>query len=64
MGGVWERIVKSVKSVLRQLVGNRLLDDEQLLTFMAEVEKILNDRPLTRMGSDPRDAWQTVEHRS
>ena len=55
MGGVWERIVKSVKNVLRQLVGNRLLNDEELLTFMAEVEKILNDRPLTRMGSDARD---------
>ena len=55
MGGVWERIIKSVKGILRQLVGNRLLNDEELLTFMAEVEKILNDRPLTRMGSDPRD---------
>ena len=55
MGGVWERIVKSVKGILRQLVGNRLLNDEELLTFMTEVEKILNDRPLTRMGSDPRD---------
>ena len=49
MGGVWERIVKSVKNVLTQLVGNRLLNDEQLLTFMSEVEKILNDRPLTRI---------------
>ena len=55
MGGVWERIVKSVKGVLAQLVGNRLLTDEQLLTFMSEVEKVLNDRPLTRLGSDPRD---------
>ena len=55
MGGVWKRIVKSVKGILKQLVGNRLLNDEELLTFMSEVEKILNDRPLTRMGSDPRD---------
>ena len=56
MGGIWERLIKSVKGILLQLVGNRLLNDEELLTFMSEVEKILNDRPLTRMGSDARDA--------
>ena len=55
MGGVWERLIRSVKSLLRQLVQDRLLDDEELVSFMAEVEKIMNDRPLTRMGSDPRD---------
>ena len=55
MGGVWERLVRSVKKLLKHLVGERLLDDEELVSFMCEAEKILNDRPLTRMGSDPRD---------
>jgi hypothetical protein len=55
MGGVWERLVRSVKQILRHLVGSRLLNDEELVSFMCEAEKILNDRPLTRMGSDPRD---------
>ena len=55
MGGVWERLVRSVKGLLRHLVGERLLNDEELLSFLCEVEKILNDRPLTRMGSDARD---------
>ena len=56
MGGVWERLIRSVKKLLRHLVGERLLNDEELVSFLCEVEKILNDRPLTRMGSDPRDA--------
>ena len=56
MGGVWERLVRSVKKLLRHLVGERLLNDEELVSFLCEAEKILNDRPLTRMGSDPRDA--------
>ena len=56
MGGVWERIIQSVKSTLRVLITDRLLTDEELLSFLAEVEKVLNDRPLTRMGSDPNDA--------
>jgi transposase InsO family protein len=55
MGGVWERLVRSVKQILRHLVGSRLLNDEELVSFMCEAERILNDRPLTRMGSDPRD---------
>ena len=55
MGGVWERLIRSVKDLLRQLVQDRLLTDEELLSFMCEVERIMNDRPLTRMGDDPRD---------
>ena len=55
MGGAWERLIRSVKDILRHLVGDRLLTDEELLSFMCEVEKIMNDRPLTRMGSDVRD---------
>ena len=55
MGGVWERMVRSVKELLRHLVGDRLLTDEELQSFMCEAENILNDRPLTRMGSDARD---------
>ena len=55
MGGVWERLVRSVKTTLMALVTDRLLTDEELLSYLAEVEKVLNDRPLTKMGSDSRD---------
>ena len=56
MGGIWERLVRSVKTVLKSLIKQDLLTDEQLTTFMCEVEKILNDRPLTVVSSDSRDA--------
>ena len=56
MGGVWERLVRSVKTVLKSLVKQELLTDEQLVSFVCEVEKVLNDRPLTVVSSDPRDA--------
>ena len=56
MGGAWKRLIRSVKDVLKHLIGERLLNDEELVSFLCEAEKILNDRPLTRMGSDPRDA--------
>ena len=56
MGGAWERIVSSVKQVLKGLITRRLLSDEELKTFFAEAAKVLNDRPLTRMHTDVRDS--------
>ena len=55
MGGVWERMIRSVRKLLKALTGEQLISDETLLTLMAEVEKILNDRPLTTLSSDSRD---------
>ena len=56
MGGVWERIVRCVKNVLKSLVKEQLLSDESLLTFVTEVERILNDRPITPLSTDVRDS--------
>ena len=49
MGGVWERLIRTVRSVLSSLL-NQLgtqLDDETLRTLMTETENIVNSRPLT-----------------
>ncbi|KAL5022237.1 hypothetical protein ScPMuIL_001392 [Solemya velum] len=55
MGGVWERLIRSVRQILRVMLKEQLVSDETLLTVMAEVEKILNDRPLTFVSDDPDD---------
>ena len=55
MGGVWERIVRSVKQVLTGLMQDRVLTDPQLYTLLTEVESILNTRPLTRASDDVND---------
>jgi hypothetical protein len=49
MGGVWERQIRTVKSVLCSLLKScpRKLDEESLRTFLAEAESIVNSRPLT-----------------
>ena len=48
-GGVWERQIRSVRSVLSSLLESNgaQLNDESLRTLMCEVEAILNSRPLT-----------------
>ena len=48
-GGVWERQIRTVRSVLFSLLASNgsQLDDESLRTLMCEVESIVNSRPLT-----------------
>ena len=55
MGGVWERVIRSVKRVLNALLRSQTMDDEGLQTLMCEVEAILNGRPLTKVSDDPYD---------
>ena len=54
-GGVWERIVRSCKRAIQAIVGKQTLTDEVLLTVMAEVESLLNSRPLTHVSTHLSD---------
>ena len=57
MGGVWERQIRSARSILASLLKNHgtCLKDESLHTLMTEVEAIVNSRPLTvKTISDPQ----------
>ena len=49
MGGVWERQIRTVRSVLTGLLQHHAsqLDDESLRTLMIEVQAIVNSRPIT-----------------
>ena len=55
MGGAWERLIRSVRQILRALLKEQIVGDEVLLTVVAEATTILNSRPLTRNSDDPRD---------
>ena len=49
MGGVWERQICSIRSILTALLEHHssMLTDESLQTLMVETEGIINSRPLT-----------------
>nr|XP_039272262.1 uncharacterized protein LOC120346563 [Styela clava] len=55
-GGCWERIIRTVRKVLYALVGERVLDDEGLQTFLCIVERIINNRPITSSSDDAADS--------
>lgn len=49
MGGVWERQIRTIKSVLFALLekNGSQLNDKVLRTFMCEAEAVTSSRPLT-----------------
>ena len=55
MCGAWERLVRTVKSCLHAAMPTRVPKDELLLTMLAEVENIINNRPLTYVSIDTED---------
>jgi hypothetical protein len=54
-GGFWERLIRSVKDLLKRMLGNKKLGYMQLLTKLCEVESIVNARPLTFVTEDQDD---------
>jgi len=52
MGGIWERVIRSVKKILFALLSEQRLTDESLATLLTEMEYILNSRPLTPVVMD------------
>ncbi|XP_049886915.1 uncharacterized protein LOC126381474 [Pectinophora gossypiella] len=54
-GGLWEAGVKSAKFHLTRILGNQHMTFEELSTLFAQIEAILNSRPLTPLSCDPND---------
>ena len=54
-GGFYEAFFRLVRKLMRSIVGKATLDEYDLLTLVTEVERILNDRPITALPSNPDD---------
>lgn len=52
-GGAWERLIRSVKTSLKVVLKERAPREEVLSTLFAEVENIVNGRPLSHVSVEP-----------
>ena len=55
-GGFWERLVRSVKTCLKRVMDKASLNFEELTTMLAEVEAVLNSRPLSYVHNDTSES--------
>lgn len=55
MGGVWERMVQSIKRALAATLNERHPSEEVLVTLLLEAEYTVNNRPLTPVSTSPED---------
>ncbi|XP_054745543.1 uncharacterized protein LOC129249903 [Anastrepha obliqua] len=52
MGGSWERMIRSTKSILMDILPDSGMREEVLRAVLADIENILNSRPLTYVPLD------------
>ena len=67
VGGAFERLVRSTKCCLKKVIGRAHLSLDELTTMLAEIEVVLNSRPLAYVSADdekktanypiPPDCW-------
>ena len=54
-GGAWERMVRTVKTLIKRTVGKLCIPKSELDTLLAEVEFVINSRPITAVTDSPDD---------
>ena len=54
-GGWWERLIRTVKDLLKRMLGKARLDYDQLRTSLSHAENVINERPLTVVTEDGND---------
>ena len=61
-GGFYERLVRSVKIVLKKILGKSLLSYEKLETVLLKIESVINGRPLAFLSEDDLGDALTPNH--
>ena len=61
-GGVFERLIRSVKRCLKKVIGRAKLTHEELITVVTEVEMIVNSRPLSYVSQEDSEEPITPSH--
>jgi len=54
-GGIWERLIRCVKDLLKRMIGNAKLTRKELDKCLMSISHTINNRPLTTLTEDSED---------
>ncbi|UYV74075.1 hypothetical protein LAZ67_11002039 [Cordylochernes scorpioides] len=54
-GGWWERLIRSLKDILKRMLGTSTLTYQQLMTLLCHAEAVMNGTPMTYVSDDSND---------
>ncbi|CAL8131492.1 unnamed protein product [Orchesella dallaii] len=54
-GGWWERLIRSVKDMLRRMLGKATITKTELQNLLLTVEEVMNGRPLTYLSENAEE---------
>ena len=61
-GGTFERMVQTTKRCLRKIVGRAQFTSDELVTVIAEIEAVVNSRPLSYVAASDMEEPLTPSH--
>lgn len=61
-GGAFERLVRSTKRCLKKMIGRAHFSVDELTTALAEIEAVLNSRPLSYISDEDMEEPLTPSH--
>ena len=61
-GGAFERLVRSTKRCLRKQIGRAGFSLDEMITALAEIEAVINSRPLSYVSADDMEEAVTPSH--
>ena len=61
-GGIFERMIQTAKRCLRKTIGKAKLTFDEFSTAIAEVEMVINSRPISYVSSEDFDEPLTPSH--
>ena len=53
--GIWERLIRSVKGLLKRILKRKVVSREELETLLVNVESVVNKRPISYVWETPQE---------
>ena len=54
-GGFYERMMRTIKTPLKKILGRSIFSSDEIYTILTEVEAMVNSRPLTKVSDEPTE---------